>query len=137
MSMEKVIIEVGKTPNGYCAACPIIEGWIVAVTGSFDDLKKEVQESIDFYVECAQKDGDEYPSVFDTTYTIEYKFDIESLLFFYRKVFTKAGLEYITGINQKQISNYACGRSKPRKEQADKIVNALHNLAQELMAVSV
>lgn len=135
--MEKVIIEVGKTPNGYCAACPIIDGWVVAVTGSFDDLKKEVQESIDFYVECAQKDGDEYPSVFDTTYTIEYKFDIESLLFFYRKVFTKAGLEYITGINQKQISNYACGRSKPRKEQADKIVNALHNLAQELMAVSV
>ncbi len=137
MNMEKIIIEVGKTSNGYCASCPLLEGWVVAVTGNFDELKKEVLESIDFYVECAKEDGDEYPAVFDTEYTIEYKFDIESLLYFYRKVFTKAALEHITGINQKQISNYACGRAKPRKEQADKIVNALHNLAQELMAVSV
>lgn len=135
--MAKVFITVAKTGKGYSASCDIIDGFIVAVSGNFKDLEKEVKESIDFYVECAKEDGESYPSVFDGEYELQYAFDIESLLYFYSKVFTKAALEHITGINQKQLSHYACGRSKPRKETADKIVNALHELGRELLVVSV
>lgn len=137
MIMGKVFITVAKTPNGYSAACDSIEGFIVAVSGDFMNLRKEVKESIDFYLECAKEDGIEYSSVFNNEYELQYSFDIESLLHFYSKVFTKAALEHITGINQKQLSHYACGRSKPRKETADKIVHALHDLGNELLAVSV
>ncbi len=135
--MEKVFIRVGKTENGYCADCELLPGWIVTVTGNFGQLQKEVEESIDFYLDCAKEDGDEYPSVFDSQYELSYNFDVETLLFYYQKIFTKSALEHITGINQRQLSHYACGRSKPRKEQADKIVNALHALGHELISVSV
>ena len=135
--MKKVVITVAKTPKGYSAACELLEGWIVAVTGSFEDLKLQVKESIDFYVSCAQEEGDDYPIIFNGDYELEYKFNIESLLCCYEKVFTRSALEHITGINQKQLSHYACGRSKPRKETAEKIVNALHKLGRELCSVSI
>ncbi|OJV37010.1 MAG: hypothetical protein BGO29_02575 [Bacteroidales bacterium 36-12] len=135
--MEKVFIRVGKTENGYCADCELLPGWIVTVTGNFGQLQKEVEESIDFYLDCAKEDGDEYPSVFDSQYELSYNFDVETLLFYYQKIFTKSALEHITGINQRQLSHYACGRSKPRKKQAEKIVNALHALGHELISVSV
>ena len=70
-------------------------------------------------------------------YELSYQFDVETLLYYYQKIFTKAALEHITGINQRQLSHYACGRSKPRKEQAEKIVKALHALGNELISVSV
>lgn len=126
-----------KTPEGYCATVDILPGFIVAVTGDFSELKKELFESVDFYVECAKADGDVYPEVLNQEYEFEYKFDVESLLFFYEKILSKAALERLTGINQKQLSHYACGRSKPRPAQAQKIVNALHTLGRDLLAISV
>ena len=135
--MNRIIITVAKTPRGYSASCELLEGWIVAVTGSFEDLKLQVKDSIDFYVSCAKEDGDSYPTIFDDEYELDYKFNIASLLCCYEKIFTRSALEHITGINQKQLSHYACGRSKPRKVTAEKIVNALHKLGKELCYVSI
>lgn len=135
--MDTVVINVAKTESGYCAACDILPGWIVAVSGDFGALEKEVQESIEFFIDCAVKDGEEYPTVFDSTYHIEYKFDIQSLLCFYQSIFSFSALQHITGINQRQLWHYAAGYSKPRKEQADKIVRGLHKLGKELISVSV
>ena len=73
--MEKVIITTARTENGYSGSCSLLPGWIVAHTGNFDEFKKEVQESIDFYVECAKADGDSYSTVFDG----EYKLAINSM----------------------------------------------------------
>lgn len=135
--MEKVIITTSYTDNGYCGACDILPGWVVAYTGDFDGYKKEVVDSINFYIDCAKKEGDEYPSFLDSEYEIVYKFDVRSLLLFYQGIFSFSALETITGINQKQLAHYAAGRSKPRKLQADKIEKGLHNLARNLMEVSV
>ncbi|MFR7812819.1 MAG: hypothetical protein ACLU4N_28270 [Butyricimonas faecihominis] len=101
--MEKVRVQVAKTPEGYCATVDILPGFIVAVTGDFGELKKELFESVDFYVECAKADGDVYPEVLNQEYEFEYKFDVESLLFFYEKILSKAALERLTGINQSNL----------------------------------
>jgi hypothetical protein len=61
---------------------------------------------------------------------------VQSLLCFYQNIFSFSALQYITGINQKQLGHYAAGRSKPRKKQAEKIVNGLHKLGKELAALS-
>ena len=135
--MEKVIVNVGKTPNGYSASIDILPGWIVGASGSFDDLKKEIAESIVIFIKWAKKDGDQYPSVFDGEYEFEYRFDVESLLYCYEGIFTRTAIARLTGINQKQLGHYACGRSRPRAAQRTKIASALRNLGKELMAVSV
>lgn len=135
--MEKVAIQVSRTEKGYSASCDLLPGWVVAVTGNFDKLEKEVKESVEFYVDCAKKDHETYPAIFDGEYVFEYKFDIQSLLCFYQNIFSFSALERLTGINQRQLSHYAAGRSKPRLEQAKKIVDGLHRLAGELNRVSI
>jgi hypothetical protein len=135
--MKRVRVNVAKTPEGYCANLDIIDGFIVAVTGTIVDLKREVVESIEFYVDCAKKDNEEYPSVLDTAYELEYKFTVESLLYFYKKIIGFSALEHLTGINQRQLNHYATGVSKPLPKQAKKIETAFHRLGQDLMAVSV
>ena len=71
------------------------------------------------------------------TYKITYKFDAESILNYYRGIFTNAALERITGINQRQIQHYASGAKRPRPQQLKKIENAFHELGQELIAVKL
>lgn len=53
--MDKVVIETARTENGYSGACELLPGWIVATTGDFDNFKKEVVDSIRFYVDCAKR----------------------------------------------------------------------------------
>ena len=43
----------------------------------------------------------------------------------------------MTGINQKQLWNYANGISKPRENVRRKIEKALHSLGEELIALSL
>lgn len=135
--MKKVTITTARTERGYSGSCEILPGWIVACSGSFSDFKKEVEESIQFYIDCSKEDNEEYPSVFDEDYELEYKFDVQSLLQFYQGIFSYAALENITGINQKQLAHYAAGRSKPRKTQSEKIAHGLKSLAEEMMCITV
>ena len=124
--MEKVIVNVAKTLSGYSASIDIISGWVLGTSGSFDDFKRELQKSIDIFVEWAKEDGDEYPSIFDGEYSFEYKFNIESLLCCYNGILSRAALSRISGINEKQLGHYACGRSRPRQAQKVKIIEGLH-----------
>lgn len=135
--MEKVIMNTARTEKGYSCACDLLPGWVVAYSGNFEDFKQYVRESIDFYVEGAKEDGKDYPAVFDGEYDITYKFDVQSLLEYYRGIFSFAALQQITGINQRQLCHYASGRSKPRPQQAKKIADGLHKLAKELQSVTV
>lgn len=135
--MEKVFISTSKTENGFSASCDLLPGWVVTYTGNFSDFVSYVQESIDFYVDCAKKDEDEYPSVFDGEYELSFRMSVQSILYCYEKILTRASLSRLTGINEKQLGHYICGRSKPRQAQTDKIVSALHSLGRELQSVAV
>jgi predicted RNase H-like HicB family nuclease len=70
-------------------------------------------------------------------YRIRYKFDAESMLNYYKGIFTNAALERITGINQKQIQHYAAGIKKPRPAQLKKIETAFRKLGTELIAIEL
>jgi len=135
--MGKIIVNVVKTPEGYCASIDILPGWVLGTSGSFEEFKTELQESVDIFVEWAKEDGDEYPNVFDGEYNFEYKFNVETLLCCYDGIFSRSALSRLTGINQKQLGHYARGRSRPRQAQKTKIISALHRLGNDLIAVSV
>jgi predicted RNase H-like HicB family nuclease len=70
-------------------------------------------------------------------YKVVYKFDAESILNYYRGIFTNAALERLTGINQRQIQHYASGAKRPRPTQLKKIETAFHQLGEELIAVEL
>ena len=76
--MSKIVMNTGITETGYSCSCDLLPGWVVSGSDDFEQFKKEVKESIDFYVECAKADGEAYPSILDSDYEIIYKFDVRS-----------------------------------------------------------
>ena len=130
MKQIKIIIERSK--DLYSAYAENVEG----IYGSGDTVA-EAKQSITQAIVLYKKYNKEAPSILQGKYELVYKFDTQSLLNYYKAVFTNAALERITGINQKQFQHYASGLKKPRTIQAKKIEAALHKLGGELMAVEL
>lgn len=130
MKTVKIIIERSK--DMFSAYAENIEG-IYGGGDTVAEAKKSILDAIELY----KKYNSNIPSLIKGKYEIVYKFDTQSLLNYYKGVFTNAALERITGINQKQFQHYATGLKKPRVTQAKKIESALHSLGSELMAVEL
>ena len=116
--MEKIIIVVEKSKDYYDAYSENCDG-IYAAGGSIEDVKKDVESAI-----AAIKNNlprEQWPDQIKSDYEIEYKLDVQSFLEYYKGYMSLSGLEKITGINQKQLSNYLNNRSKPRRKQVEKI----------------
>jgi predicted RNase H-like HicB family nuclease len=131
----EVIVRIGKTDKNFAACVEELDGF-VCTADTFEELKKEVTNGIAFHLSGMREDGDQIPEAFESEYVLVYKWDVESLLEYYKGIFTKSALERMTGINQIQLGHYAAGRSKPRKPQIEKIEKALHQLGEELCNIS-
>ncbi|HRO43120.1 MAG TPA: helix-turn-helix transcriptional regulator [Flavipsychrobacter sp.] len=127
--MKKVKIVIERSKDFYWAYAENVKG----VSGGGNTVaaaKNEVLACIE-----TMKDLGDCPKILKSKYEIVYKFDTQSFLNYYSGIFTKAALERITGINQKQIQHYASGLKKPRPAQAQKIEQALHGLGNELLSI--
>jgi predicted RNase H-like HicB family nuclease len=134
MKTIKMIIE--QAEHNYCAYLEGIDG-LMAVGDSIDEIKANMYNSIQVLKDECDEFGYEFPEELKGGYELAYQMDVKSLLEFYTGIFSKAGLERITGINQKQLWHYASGGRKPRPEQALKIETALHKLGKDLLAINL
>lgn len=71
------------------------------------------------------------PFVFDLS-TTKCDNKLRDLLLKYKGIISMSGLSKITGINERQLSHYVQGVSKPRKAQEEKIIQGLKKLGEEL-----
>ena len=126
------IIETAE--NNYGAYLQEVDG-IVGIGKTISEVKTSLLESIEILRECCEEDGGEFPAELQGNYVIDFQMDIKSFLQVYYGIFTKAGLERLTGINQKQLWHYASGKTVPRRAQVQKIENALHQLGSELLSI--
>ena len=131
MAVIKIIIE--KTSNFYSAYAENVEG-IYGTGATVLKTKESILKSLELYVEYNKK---KLPKILQGDYSVKYRFDAQSLLNYYKGIFTNAYLEKITGINQKQIQHYASGLKKPRELQKRKIQTGLRNLAKELQSIEL
>lgn len=134
MRTLNVIIE--RTENNYSAYLQEVDG-VIAVGKSVAEIKQCILESIEVLIESCNELGCEIPEELQGDYSLTFKMDVRSVLDFYSNIFTKAALERITGINQKQLWHYASGERVPRAEQAVKLENALHKLGEELLSIQL
>ena len=100
--------------------------------------KEDMMNQMSFYKDTALKEGFKYPSFLDGDFTVDYQVDASSILKYYidAGIFSLAGLQKVTGINQKQLWSYLNG-TKPRKAQQERIVSGFHSLSNDLMAMFV
>ncbi len=128
----KIIIE--RSTDSYSAYAQNVQG----VYGQGDTVEEAKTSAVDSMALLKKYNTeDNIPAILKGNYEVVYKFDTESFFNYYRKIFTNAALERMTGINQKQLQHYATGLKKPRPTQVKKIETALHKLGSELMAVEL
>ena len=126
---------IETTENNYGAYLKEVDG-VIGIGKTLDEVKKSLLESIDIIIEeCRENDEYELPEALSGIFEIDFKMDVKSFLSVYYGIFTKAGLERLTGINQKQLWHYANGKTVPRRAQIQKIENALHQLGSELLSI--
>ncbi|GHV11758.1 hypothetical protein FACS1894162_7390 [Bacteroidia bacterium] len=132
MKQIKVILELGK--DGYGVSfdeLPTVFGF-----GETVELAKEdARQVVKFYIEVLKKHGDPIPEILQGEYELVFEFDIPALLKYIDGTVTKTALAKASGMNASQLTHYSSGLKKPRREQRDKIINGLHRIGQDLIAV--
>jgi len=124
---------LSKGPEDFGAWFENLQG-VYGAGETVAEAKKNLTDGLTLYA----KHNQHAPSwIKNKAYKIVYKFDAESILNYYRGIFTNAALERITGINQRQIQHYASGIKRPRPLQLKKIEMAFHQLGRELIAVEL
>lgn len=134
MKTLRIIIE--RADNNYSAYIDGVDG-IVTTGNTIDEIKANMVSAIETFVTECKELGCEIPENLKGEYELSFKMDVKSLLDFYSGIFSKAGLERITGINQKQLWHYASGGRNPRPAQIMKLERALHKLGEELLSISL
>ena len=136
--MEKIRVDVAWCDKNFGASLSEnVPGAVVVTAKTFTELQKEVKDSLDFHLEGMAQDGDEIPSwLADGDYEFEYNFmDVASLLRAYEPFVSLAAISRTSGINQHLLSHYANGMKKPRPQQRERIVQGIHTIGRELLAV--
>ena len=134
MKKVKLTAVIEQTENYYSAYIEEVGG-IYATGKTLAEVKNSLLEAIDVFIETCEEYGYEIPDILTRIYEIDFRMDVRSMLNIYYGIFTKAGLERLTGINQKQLWHYAKGTVTPRRSQVLKIENAIHQLGNELLSI--
>jgi predicted RNase H-like HicB family nuclease len=132
MKNIKVVIE--RSSDMYSAYAANVEG----IYGG-GDTPAEAKQSILDAIRLLKENNtpENTPAILKGEYEILYQFDVESLINYYKGIFTNRAFERLTGVNQTLIHQYSTGLKKPRAAQKKKIEEALHLLGQELLAVEL
>ena len=103
---------------------------IIGTGATVQTAMEDFEEGLQEMKEYVESTGSSFPEI-----SISFKYDIPSFLQEYAYAFSLAGLERITGINQKQLGHYISGYRKPSPRTAKKIESKIHAFARELTAV--
>ena len=132
--MKKIIIVIERSADLFDAYSDNCDG-IYGAGNSIEECKKDIELSIAQIKEKLPMER--WPEEIKGEYELEYKLDAQSFLEYFSDFISLAGLERITGVHQKQLSNYLNRRAKPRKQQVDRIREDLHRFAEELLSITL
>ena len=131
MKTLKIVIE--KSSDSFGAYAQDVNG-IYGAWDTLAEVKQSINDAIDNIKTFGEKD---IPEILKEDIELVFVFETQSFLEYYDSIFTRAALSRLTGINEKQLGHYMQGLHKPRKDKAEKIEKALHNLGEELLSVAL
>ncbi|MDL2282272.1 hypothetical protein LJC44_04060 [Parabacteroides sp. OttesenSCG-928-G06] len=97
-----------------------------------DELKASLREAIELTLEVNETLKEDF-----TDYEIVYTFDASALIKYYGDFLGYPALHKITGVNSKQLWNYANAGIHPRKDKASQILDSLRYFGKELNQIQI
>ena len=127
-----VLIE-GGLDGSYDANMEYVESIPFGLFGQGRTIPDTIADIYNSYIEIQsmyKSEGKECPVL-----EFDFKYDTASFLQQYAYAFTLAGLERITGVNQRQLSHYINGVRRPGEKTIRKIEERLHAFGNEIASV--
>ena len=103
------------------------------IIGTGDTVKEAMDDFNDGYQEMKDYVLSTGESFEETSFV--FKYDVPSFLQDFAFAFSLAGLERITGVNQKQLGHYISGYRKPSEKTVRKIESSIHAFSKQLEEV--
>ena len=132
--MRKVtaVIETGSdhTISIYSHGADDLSYGVIGTGNTIAEAKEDFFSAYQEVKECFLERGEEFEDA-----EFEFRYDIPSFLQEFAFAFTLAGLERITGINQKQLGHYVSGYRKPSAKTIRKMEDGIHTFSEMLSAV--
>jgi predicted RNase H-like HicB family nuclease len=132
--MGKLVIIIEKSKDFYDAYAENCDG-VYGAGPTVQEAKTNVLKGLELLIKT--RDRSQLPALLQDEYEVVFHFDVQSFLNHYSKLFSFAGLEQLTGVNQTLLHHYSCGLKKPRPAQRKRIETALHELGKELTALEL
>lgn len=135
--MEKIKIDIQWCDHNFGATFSNnVPGAVVLTAKTYDELMKEIPETLQFHIDGMVADGDDVPEwLRNGDYEFEYVLDTAALIRSCEQYASLAAISRASGVNERLLSHYANGLKKPRAEQRKRIVNGLHEIGRKLIAV--
>ena len=103
---------------------------IIGTGSTVREAVEDFRAGYDEMRECVESAGETFEEA-----DFSFKYDIPSFLQEYAYAFSLAGLERITGVNQKQLGHYISGYRKPSNKTIRKIEDGIHRFSEQLASV--
>lgn len=136
--MEHILkIEISWSEKNFCCGWGLEGiGAILCTNKTIEGLKKDFEESLRFHIDAMVEDGETVPMwLASGAYEIDYSLSSAALLREAEQFTTMAAISRMTGINQKLLSHYANAIKIPRPAQRQRIVDGLHQIGRQILAV--
>lgn len=131
--MKKVVAIIEKASDGNYSIFSDDDSLPFLITGTGKTVAEAYDVFLGGYLDMKrifEEDGREFEPL-----AFEFRYDVPSFLQQYAYALTLAGLERITGVNQKQLSHYINGVRKPSQATVKKIEERLHSFGNEIASV--
>lgn len=137
MERKNIKVHVGWSGKNFCCGTSEGVGGVVAVTAkTLSKVKEDFEEALRWHIEGCLADGDTLPDyLVSGNYEIIYELDTAAILRDAEQFTTLAAISRVTGINQKLLSHYANMLKTPRAAQRQRIVEGLHAIGRQFLAV--
>ena len=131
MKTVTAVIETGPDHRFSIYTCD--DGLPYGVSGSGDTIAEAKEDFLCCYEELKEFYKDSGKKFISADFVFRY--DIPSFLQEYAYAFTLAGLERITGINQKQLGHYISGYRKPSVKTVRKMNDGIRRFSEQLNSI--
>lgn len=134
--MEKIIAKIGYTERNYSGVIELPNEVIVVTNKTLDGIKEDFKISLEFSKQAYIDNNEKLPKCLQDNYELVFELQTSAILHSLDGMLTRSALSRVTGINQKQLGHYMSGYRKPRPINQRKIIEGIHQIGRELLAVN-
>ncbi|WP_313373774.1 type II toxin-antitoxin system HicB family antitoxin [Chishuiella sp.] len=133
--MEKIIeVFVEKNEDGtYWGTSQNIPGVISSFGNSLDELQRDFELAFSDYIEVAKELKEPYAEDYENV-VFEYKMDMSSFFELVPEI-KISSIAKRAEMNESLVRQYKTGKVKASQSQSNKILDAIHELGNELLSV--